>query len=416
MLSMPSLTFSVVSLRVGALVIAILLYATFSDPTPDNPGLVEVLIGGCMIIFVGPAFGVRASFGASMIDPQMVSDLMRQIVFFYFLSVGMILSALYSASLIDVIRDVVPHIYMFMPVLAAATIRRVRGAPSVDLIAATMALAGVILSVRHFYTSGAVLADLGTGFYSNRELYLSTDPTVLFAAVYLPMLGVRSMGRQGLSRILTPLLIAGGLIAMAALAIKGHRGPIGLMALAYAGYFLMEAPRRPVSAVLVGLILTLVAYFALDRIAAVVELLIQKQERVGINARDLEFLAVWDAVGASATSVTFGHGWGSLYRDPATGGAAVNFAHFSLSYALLKAGAVGVGLFSLYLLSYLPAAKGVFRENRELFFGITPPLLVAAGINGSYRFLTTGVFLCLLVMASRIEPRYGSPNASAKQL
>lgn len=390
------------TMAIVAVLLALTLYSLFSDPTPDRPGVIEALIGICLVAFVGPVEGLRVVSGQALASHLSPVNLVRAVAFWYMLVVPLFLSALYGARATDIIRDVVPHLYMFMPVLATYTLARVNNLKLIEMLAYGIAFSGVVLAIRHLYTSGAAIGDLGSGFYSNKELYLSTDPTVLFASIFLPMRSAQLMGRLSFWRnMLGITMVVGGLVAMAALVMKGHRGPIGLMIAAYVAYLFLSGSNRRIGFLGLLSIFVFIGYIGAEKIEAALTLLIQKHERVGINARDLEFLAIWEAVRLTPWSVTFGLGWGSLFRDPAAGGGMVNFAHFTVSYGLLKGGVLGVAVFISYLATYIGNARRLFVMDRVLFLSIGPPLLVAAFLNGSFRFLTTGVLLCLLVLASK---------------
>ncbi|MEZ5814477.1 MAG: hypothetical protein R3E13_07170 [Alphaproteobacteria bacterium] len=47
------------SFRVGCFVVALLLYGALGSPTPDNPGVLEVVIAGLLVLAVGVSGALR---------------------------------------------------------------------------------------------------------------------------------------------------------------------------------------------------------------------------------------------------------------------------------------------------------------------------------------------------------------------
>ena len=296
--------------------------------------------------------------------------------------------------------------FVFLPVLVCSSFKRVYWFEASKVLMWVIAFVGVVFAFRHLYITGFEFSRLGNEVMSEHEFYLSSEPSVLFSAVFLVLRALDfKKPLYFLGGWVRVFIFLAGLLSLIALAAKGHRGPIFLASASYC-IFLILAARNSIWTILTSAVLAsaLSVYF-LDTIMNVFSSLLKKNEARGINGRDQEFYAVVEAVGDSTVSIFFGNGFGSKFYNPAAGGGEVNFAHVSLSWALLKGGILGVLLFSCYVMSFIRPLLRNMKLNMVLFLSLMCPFFIGLLINGSYRMLCFGflLFICLGSCEERIE-------------
>lgn len=400
--------------RLRLLAVTAAFYALFSQPTPDSIGIAEFVVGGALLLVVGVVGAYKSFSGYQAFNKALPLSLRVLSAAFLIVFVQAILATLiYQNSPSEAVRDIVPFFYFMQPVLLSAAMLRTITHKHIYALAFMVAGVGVIYSVRHFLDAGVSFRAIGSGFYNSSGYYFSTDPSVLFAALFF--LGV------GIAALTTPKrggLVAGGLmlglsmVALAALAVKGHRGPIAMFAMCAAGMVVfMPGPflkRVALSAVPVGVI----AFMARDKIMALFWRLLQKQQAHGINGRDLEARAVFDHVGRDALGPVIGNGFGSIFENPVLLYKAANFTHFSPSFLYLKAGLLGVALSVIYVLAVGAWGWRTFRRDAVIAFSCAGPLLIGFFINGSFRYLTFGWIAAILAFAAVLASHRAARSAS----
>jgi hypothetical protein len=311
------------------------------------------------------------------------------------------------------VRDIVPFFYFMQPVLLSAAMLRTVTPKQVYAMAFMVAGVGVIYSIRHFLDAGVSFRAIGSGFYNSSGYYFSTDPSVLFAALFFLGVGISAftLPRQG-GALVGAVMLGLSMVALAALAVKGHRGPIALFAMCAAGMLVfMPGPllkRVVLSAIPVGVI----AFMARDKIMALFWRLLQKQQAHGINGRDLEVRAVIDHVGRDPLGPVIGNGFGSIFENPVLLYKAANFTHFSPSFLYLKAGLFGLALSLIYVLAVGMWGWRTFRRDAVIAFSCAGPLLIGFFINGSFRYLTFGWIAAILAFSAMLASHRAARSAS----
>ena len=400
------MTARIIDIRLLLLIVTIITYAAFSDPTPDQISWAELLMGGCLVALVGPGRGLSIASGARLvlIEDEHVTRI-RNIAFVWLMLVPLVVGTMRSASATDLVRDLIPMLFLFLPLLVGETLEsRDRRPVSVWLVRAA-SLGGLILALRHLLITQSSLEQIGEGFYSEHSLYLSTDSFVHFAAAYLLLEGFQRLVSLRLKSVVLAVgLILGGLFCLGVLALKGHRGPV-ILVIGVLFLFFVIAPglgaRMKFRVLAAGAAACIVAWLAYgDILLRLADLFLAKHEAVGISNRDAEFLAIVDIVFRDTFAAIFGLGFGSVYESPAAS-ATVNFAHWIGGYVLLKAGLIGVILVILYFLTFFGSFLRLLRRESVLALGLIGPLLIGVTISGTYRFLSYGVLLTILHIAAK---------------
>ena len=402
------------ALRAGALFAALALYGFFSAPAPPEIGAAEIAIGLLLIAAAGAAQPWAMTSGALLLRPGARSfETMGSAVFAGLLWLPLLRGVALDWNGRDIVRDVVPLVYLFLPVLLVGPLREERGR-AVELLTAGLAFAGVAFVLRWWSDAGWGFGAIGHRAMSEGSFYLLNSPAVLFAALWLPFTAIRLLWPDAvpgtksrslwLRLALAPPLLAATVLIGAALAGTVHR--MALILVAVSGLaFLLWCARRTVWPLLAAL-LGLAAFLLLlpgDPLSGALGMVVAKSEQVGINERANEAAAVLDQIGRSPLSLLIGDGWGTLIANPAVGGWRVSYTHSFPSYLLLKTGALGLLLMLCWLATLLPAAIRLVRRNPPLALAALPPLAGGLLIHTSFKYLCFGLLLTAVALAGEAE-------------
>ena len=234
------------------------------------------------------------------------------------------------------------------------------------------------------------------------------DPAMLFAASFLSACGVVLMVKSW--RGWLPGIILAGMGASIAygfmmLGLRAYTAFFGLAVLTVCmtkwrerGFYTRLLP----ISLAAGIVLW-------PQIEAVLQLLWMKQQVVGLNGKAGEWWAVIHLVFSSPQTALFGIGWGGMLTNPIVDGA-TRFTHSVLSFYLLKSGLLG--LFALLTVIVVLFFQGLRLGNKEgiastrliLLISCLPPLLIGVLFEPTYKMLSYGVILALLVL---VLPSFG---------
>ncbi len=359
--------------------LSLFFYAFFGSPTPDAFGLVETAL--LFLLFI--------SLRVNLADHKAAVALLA-----YGLSVPLAIALIHGYPLIEIVRDVVPFLFLLMPVLYFF-----RREQDILFLSCGVIFIGVVFSVRALISLGPVLftpqAWLGT---PPDLLYLTNSPEVLFSC--LALFGFAAQGRNSGRKILFPGLALIPLLAMATQMQRASLFYMGAVGMVVFLSMLWRRPARAVMAGLAGLAVILAAGGVLDEIF---RQLIFKTQSVGLNSRSEEWKAVLDEVSASPFTFLFGLGWGAEFENPAVGGLRVSFTHSLISSLLLKTGLSGIVIFFAYGLGLLKAALPRAREKYLYLYALAGPLLIGLMFYASYKSLGYG--LLLMILAALAAPK-----------
>ena len=226
-------------------VTAIVLYAVLGSPTPDFPGVIELLIAILLLLSIGGLVGLVNvfSFFKERHPP--------------FLLTSLVLSVIFSARVLYTIQ-------------------------------------------------------------TTELLYLANSPIVMFSLFFLPFWAARKLYIQFTLRHELQMLFClavSGFILLAVLQ-DVQRAPVFALSVSTIALFTVAvfyAPRR---------IFYLLPFFLIPvfltfpYLQSVVDDLLQKTVRVGVNMRFQELEAIWASISQNPWTVLFGSGWGGVMRHP----------------------------------------------------------------------------------------------------
>jgi len=370
-------------IRTAILCLAALVHGLFSSPAPADPGLAEAAIALCLLIAMTGQLLNFLNADALFTSPRQLSWLWLCLIP---LSIGIIT----GNNIRDWSRDLAAIIFLGLPVLVGALPRR-----DIQKFALAIAAAGSALALRYWIVTGATPITLNNLKNGDGLLYLSLDPSMLFAAVYLPIQFIEIQGATLRAWLLRGAALAGAFLCWGALGGMEMRGALGLGAAALV-VFALTQHKRPIIPIMMAVTALLIALLFSESLMRMVDALWLKQQQVGLNARDDDLRVIWRLQAADPFYLLFGRGWGATYSSPAVGGYWVNYSHSALGFFLLKTGLCGLAAIAAYILSITSGVRQIWRQHVGLILAISAPLLLSFTLYTSYKFFSCGMLLLLL--------------------
>ncbi|MCB1782946.1 MAG: O-antigen ligase family protein [Alphaproteobacteria bacterium] len=385
--------------RAVCLFAACFVYALFGSPTPDRFGWAEILTGGLLALGGGAgrfrevfvSFGRRSFWRGS-----------GQVFLLYGLSVPVIGAAFAGANMVTVLRDMVPFLFLFLPLFYVRLFEDRPGYYRTILFAVLMV--GLIFSLRSLVMVDSSLC----WFWCTEELlYLENMPTVLFTALFLCGAAcARVMRRAGFVDLTWfGLLAALACVPLAAMALTLQRASLGAFVFYMGMVFAYLFYKRPYRALVLLVCGAVAASFVWALFSHIFVTLSDKTALVGLNQRPQEWAAVWDVVTSSPWRFLFGLGWGGEFNSPAVGELRVNFTHNFFSTMLLKAGVCGLFLSLGYILGFAEILGRLLLKNPVLGLALAAPVLIDLTLYASFKSLDFGLVL-LMIPASLIYSKH----------
>ncbi|NYZ14926.1 hypothetical protein HL658_20460 [Azospirillum sp. RWY-5-1] len=385
-------------MRIGALCGAVGLYGALGAPAPPSLRWIELGIAVLLLVAVGLRQPLLAAAGSGFRDGPAWA-MAGTLALLWLTWVPLLRGVWQGWEPTDILRDVVPLFFLFLPLLLVPILSR-EGDGAAEALCGALMLAGLLFALRWWRQQGWEFGAFGERTLGDGRTYLLNAPAVLVAAIGLPALSLRLAGRGGAAS--WAVAIAAGLagaVCLTALAGAAHRLALGIAMVALLAICSIQAARAPrVSAVLVLLACALLVAFH-EVAVGTLDRLIEKTRLAGANARVEEAEAVLRVVSASLPSLLFGEGWGALLANPAVGEWRVSYSHTFLTYVLLKTGVLGLAAFAGWAGAMAWLAWRLLRNDPVLALVCLPPLLVPFGLHTSFKYLDTGLLLAVVAAA-----------------
>lgn len=357
-----------------ALCIAAFLYAAFSSPSPDAPGVVEIIIIALLVLAcLGGGFALKPDWAKPL-----------AVLFLYGLSVPLLVGILAGAASGDILRDMVAFGALGLPILLGGLFVR-----DGRMLLYVLLGIGMAFALRYLSMPDMVLVSLASGPFDDRLLYLANSPLVFFAALWLLLQG--SFAENKLPRAV--LFITLSLIPIAAMAGMMQRATLGLLILAWIGGLAFTLVHRPQRGVVMLMIASIGVVCVWPIAGDLVHGLILKTQMVGWNARAQEWAAVFAQINQDPLSALFGRGWGALMQSPAVADQWVRFSHSLLSSMLWKAGWVGLVLAIVAMGTLTIIVLRRLQADAVTVSALVLALIPACFLYGSYKSLCFGLLL-----------------------
>ncbi len=388
------------------LFLAIGVYALFGSPTPDNPGFVEAVVGGLLILSIG-AVGISGSVDLRRGRNGFLKSL--QILFLAGLILPTIAGVYFGNDHMLILRDLLAFAFLGLPLFLAD---RFKDYPQAATILCRLLIgAGIVFSLRTLIPAFNVWIPQG------ELLYLSNSPLALFAGVYFAAslwCALESISRAQIFHVL--VCLAGLGILVAAMLLDVQRATVSAIFLTWlvlALVTLVKTPRR----VFLPLMLTgalAVAIYPL--VADALQAMATKTAEVGLNMRLQEAQAVFDMLMTSnPAALLIGLGWGSVFASPAVGGLDVNYTHSLLTTMALKGGIVLLLLTIILVVSALYQIMLIFQQDRVRGLSLFWPLVIPVFLYASHKSLDFGLLLLMIGVWSNQAPPLHESHTSCNK-
>ena len=379
---------------------AIAIYAFFGSPTPDNPGLVEALVGGFLVLSVGAA-GLAGALDWRL--GQTPFTLALQALFISGLIVPTLIGIYNGNDLMLLLRDMVAFAFLAIPLFLRKAFDQ--NPMAVRYLGGILLMAGFLFSLRTLLPAFNIWVPQG------ELLYLSNSPLVLFSVVL--MAGFLWRGFDGISwkKLLGVLASGIGVIViLAAMLLDVQRATVGAVALSIVILAIFRFAESPKKALLPIVILAALLFCVFPMIDEALHAMATKTTSVGLNMRVQEAMAVYDILKGSPLAVIAGWGWGAVLASPAVGGLDVNYTHSLLTTLALKGGLLMLALGMMVMATGTYQIFLIFQRDRvgglALFWPFTIPILLYA----SHKSLDFGLVLLLIsVWSTRAQALHDAP-------
>ena len=420
-----------VSVAIYKLVLVLLtsiLYGFFSSTSPDAYRWPELAIGALLSAIVG--WGVLVAF-----HPRTRIPLVVKVAVMYLIVAPTITGVMLDTnSLFDYIRDIVPLMFMFLPVFLYKDIEK-RPILWAKVLIIWMFVVGFGFAIRYYFDPSVDISLIfrAVMFGANRDNPWQYPASIFSMAFSLSLtIYYFIIGRipRAFFALFAYILFLGVYVSTAS------RAPLVLALLAAAPSLLVayKQTRRKLGR-FIGLLFLMViltafaAYSNYESIAKSIQLLAAKTQNVGIlNGRDDEIAAVLQNT-RTPLDLLFGVGWGGFLENPVVSNQAVRFVHNSLAFFYFKSGLLGLAAYLTYLVWILfPVYINLIRMrgkplNLLISISSIAPLTVAILLEASFKSLSFGFLMSALLAVSlsdhlialRAKPRYlqeAGPNSS----
>src|SRR3954454_21919719 len=106
------------SIRAAGLIVALVVYGVFGVPAPGRMTWHEFAVGGGLVLASGAIRPLLVGTGFMLINPKArLPDVVGTAAFNYLLWVPLLRAALSGANVEDIVRDVIPLVFLFLPLL-----------------------------------------------------------------------------------------------------------------------------------------------------------------------------------------------------------------------------------------------------------------------------------------------------------
>ena len=366
-----------------ALYAAIIIYVLFSSPTPDSLGWAEYCTAALIIASVGLIRG----WGAITKPDYPFCLGFHRIFLLYMLAVPLIIGAVYSYSVSNIIRDLIPLLFLVLPLCFYQ-----KPLPRFEMV---LMLGGVVFAARYLLP---LLPS--AGFTEPPLLYLANSPLVPFAAIT----GFHYFS-QPEKTLLTNRLIGLACCAVCLLAMAAmlQRAPFILSVAGCVALLGLRTFHSPVRSMVIGTFICLTVIIFFPFVLEVIQGFTEKTLNVGFNSR----LTEWQAVITQSTLL--GDGWGAEWQSPAVADIWVRYTHNMVSYYWLKAGVIGGILSVIFIYIWGRQIIKAITCNPALGIAIAVPFFIHVTLYTGFKSLDFALILTLSTLICQ-NPVNRSPS------
>ncbi|MBI1326448.1 MAG: hypothetical protein GC136_02285 [Alphaproteobacteria bacterium] len=367
------------------LFIGLLLYGLFGSPTPDTPGLIELVIFVCLLAGLWPY--LLNLFATLHTQPPAF-----YFFFFYMLAVPLMTGTLAGHGFSDILRDYIALSFLLLPLLAN---------PPDTKLHKTILIG--ILIIACAFSVRSIVPSLNIFQSPFERLYLANSPLLLFLALY-------AVGKAFYAPRVPIILLA---IFMTTLVLfvsiqNEQRATIALLGCGGLLCALANLHKKPFIVLMFGASALLCALLLTHQLQDIFDILHKKHMFVGSNNRDMEWQAIATTWAEKPLSFITGNGWGARLLSSAAGPTGVNYVHGLLPNIVFKTGLIGLCL-TIWYSAHIFIRLARSRTDISNIIAIALPLLLMMTLYGSYKSLDFGL---LLLFAATYKLREGIQSYS----
>jgi hypothetical protein len=395
------------TIQFSAVLLALILYGLFGQPTPDSIGVIEIVIAGLLLFGAGvhglSAFVIKSNNAQNNgAPPPKIEDAWfkaAQAFAVFGLTVPVLIAVFSGANIAELLRDLIAFAFLLLPLLYAHLFKAARGFRRLFMFG--VVFIGVAFSARIFLP--LIFPHLGLA--NAVSLYLTITPAVLFAALYLLAASfLRITARRGdvLHNAAFGLVLAGlALLPIFAIAFALQRASVAaviVFGFLLSVYILIYRPETVLRLLLLFALLLFAFFPYFQDVFLRLEL---KHIQVGFNSRGAELHKIVELGTRDIGHFLFGYGWGAQFENPAVGKMRVGYTHNLFSYYFFKTGFIGMVLVGLYMLAVLRNNLKLLRINLPLGLSLLLPLLISSIFYASHKAFSFGLLLLLVCAITR---------------
>ncbi len=394
--------------------LAIVLHGLFSYPMPVSPGLAEVIIGVLLAISIGIPF----IFGLIKWWKEQETLITKIIIVFLFIS--LLVCPLFTGFLngwgvVDIVRDIIPLCFLFLPLFSVVG-WGLNNKYISQIFPLLICLAGLCFAIRFFIIADRPFYFVGHDFFQDGLKYLSYDPSVIFAAIFLPIFVIYKSLDKGIKNSFALIALVASFVCYQSLVAVLQRGPVALIlfSLFIAIVFACIFFKKRAKLFLVLSLFLLISYsqffvdietfgeyinadgYARDHYSASSLMLAKGKQNGLLNSKGKEFILITDIVFEKPSVALLGIGWGGIYHNKYINNDFISFTHSVVSYFLLKTGMLGLLSFFIYAVWCVRNLFRLLIQKNLYFLAFASPLVITL-LQTTYKTLSLGLILLLLV-------------------
>src|SRR4051795_1541399 len=131
-------------IRMAGLIVALAVYGLFGVPAPGRLSWREIAVGGGLVLASGVIRPLLVGTGFMLVAPKArLHDVVGTAAFNYLLWVPLVRAAISGSEIDDIVRDVIPLMFLFLPVLLVPA-----GSAGHRILVLGLAVVGVVFALR----------------------------------------------------------------------------------------------------------------------------------------------------------------------------------------------------------------------------------------------------------------------------
>lgn len=374
---------------------AMIFYALWGSPTPNNPDWVEVTIGLLLVAAVG-FHAITQNFFVLPHVSQEPWRIAAQSFFLIGLFVPLVMAVMKGGDMFIIVRDVIAFIFLCLPLFLYDFLKHHQARQRVFL--GLCVVIGLLFSIR-------VLVPHFLLFRNTTELlYLANSPLVLMTALLLGGSAMYLIYKKFTFKSVIMASVLGVLCTLPIMAmfVDLQRASFAALILSGLSLSVIGIIKAPLRLIVPFIIICAFSFIFYDYGANLIADVGAKTSQVGLNMRLQELNAVWQQALSQPIYIFIGQGWGATFASPAVGNLNVSYTHSLLSYMFLKTGLLGLFLCLVYLYFIFEKLFRLYSIDGVKGNALIWPFMIPIFLYASHKSFDYGVLLTLILSCSMV--------------